>query len=111
MAAIEANAPQNADADSAVAAKAAESEVKLDWKAQKEEQAKKRKRQNELKRIEDRISELELRSQEIDELLTQENVYTNMSECLKLNKEQEAIKAEMDQLFEDWEELDSAESQ
>ena len=41
MAAIEANAPQNADADSAVAAKAAESEVKLDWKAQKEEQARK----------------------------------------------------------------------
>ena len=41
MAAIEANAPQNADADSGVAAKAAESEVKLDWKAQKDSARKK----------------------------------------------------------------------
>ena len=46
MAAIEASAPQNTDADNTVAAKAAESEVKLDWKAQKEEQARIRKRQN-----------------------------------------------------------------
>lgn len=55
MAAIEANAPQNADADSAVAAKAAESEVKLDWKAQKEEQARLRKKENDLKNAKKRL--------------------------------------------------------
>lgn len=55
MAAIEANAPQNADADSGVAAKAAESEVKLDWKAQKEEQARLRKKENDLKNAKKRL--------------------------------------------------------
>lgn len=44
MAAIEASAPQSADADNTAATKAAESEVKLDWKAQKEEQARLRKK-------------------------------------------------------------------
>ena len=58
MAAIEANAPQNADADSAVAAKAAESEVKLDWKAQKEEQARLRKKENDLKKCEEKMAEI-----------------------------------------------------
>ena len=64
MAAIEANAPQNADADSGVAAKAAESEVKLDWKAQKEEQARLRKKENDLKKCEEKIAELEARISE-----------------------------------------------
>lgn len=44
MAAIEASTPQSADADNTAATKAAESEVKLDWKAQKEEQARLRKK-------------------------------------------------------------------
>ena len=44
---------------------------KIDWKAQKEEQARLRKRQNELKKIEDKIHELETRDGEIDELLSQ----------------------------------------
>lgn len=62
MAAIEANAPQNADADSAVAAKAAESEVKLDWKAQKEEQARLRKKENDLKNAKKRLPNWKLAS-------------------------------------------------
>ena len=105
MAAIEANAPQNADADSAVAAKAAESEVKLDWKAQKEEQARLRKRQNELKKVEDKIHELETRDGEIDELLSQEDVYTDVSRLMELNKEKESIQKELEVLYEKWEEL------
>ncbi len=81
-----------------------------DWKAQKEDQARRRKLQNDMKKIEDRIAVLEARNQEIDELLTQESVYTNMSECLKLNKEQEAIREETDRLFEEWEALEQEES-
>ena len=71
MAAIEANAPQNADADSAVAAKAAESEVKLDWKAQKEEQARLRKKENDLKKCEEKIAELEALVKEQGEMIRQ----------------------------------------
>ena len=60
---------------------------KIDWKAQKEEQARLRKRQNELKKIEDKIHELETRDGEIDELLSQEDVYTDVSRLMELNKE------------------------
>ena len=66
MAAIEASTPQSADADNTAATKAAESEVKLDWKAQKEEQARLRKKENDLKKCEEKIAELEARISEID---------------------------------------------
>lgn len=83
----------------------AETEVKLDWKAQKEEQARLRKRQNELKKIEDKIHELETRDGEIDELLSQEDVYTDVSRLMELNKEKESIQKELEVLYEKWEEL------
>lgn len=82
-----------------------ESAAKLDWKQQKEEQARARKRENEFKKTEEQIFKLESRDSEIDDLLTQENVYTNVAECLKLHKEKEAIAAELEKLYEKWEEL------
>lgn len=78
---------------------------KIDWKAQKEEQARLRKRQNELKKVEDKIHELETRDGEIDELLSQEEVYTDVSRLMELNKEKEAIQEELEALYEKWEEL------
>ena len=77
---------------------------KIDWKAQKEEQARLRKRQNELKKIEDKIHELETRDGEIDELLSQEDVYTDVSRLMELNKEKESIQKELEVLYEKWEE-------
>ncbi|MGN0361053.1 MAG: ABC-F family ATP-binding cassette domain-containing protein [Hominisplanchenecus sp.] len=82
-----------------------ESESKLSWQQQKEEQAKQRKRQNDLKKTEDRIHELETRDGEIDELMTQEEIFTDMSKCLELNKEKAAILEELDALYEIWETL------
>ncbi len=81
------------------------SEAKLDWKQQKEEQAKARKRESEFKKTEAEIFELETRDGEIDELLTQEEIYTNVAECLKLHKEKEAISRRLEILYEKWEEL------
>ena len=78
---------------------------KMDWKAQKEEQARLRKRQNELKKVEDKIHELETRDGEIDELLSQEDVYTDVSRLMELNKEKEPIQKELEVLYEKWEEL------
>ena len=78
---------------------------KIDWKAQKEEQARLRKRQNELKKIEDKIHELETRDGEIDELLSQEDVYTDVSRLMELNKEKESIQKELEVLYEKWVEL------
>ena len=78
---------------------------KIDWKAQKEEQARLRKRQNELKKVEDKIHELETRDGEIDELLSQEDVNTDVSRLMELNKEKESIQKELEVLYEKWEEL------
>ncbi|MDO4329924.1 MAG: ABC-F family ATP-binding cassette domain-containing protein [Lachnospiraceae bacterium] len=78
---------------------------KLDWKAQKEEQARLRKRQNDLKKTEDSIHKLETRSAEIDELLTQEEVYTNVARLMELNREKEGIDQQLEELYVIWEEL------
>ena len=105
MAAIEANAPQNADADSAVAAKAAESEVKLDWKAQKEEQARLRKKENDLKKCEEKIAELEARISEIDTEMSDPSIGTQVAKLQELTKEQAACQEQLVKLYEQWEEL------
>lgn len=82
-----------------------ESVNKIDWKQQKQEQANIRKRQNDLKKTEDEIHKLELRSEEIDLLLTQEKVYTNPEELVKLTKEKKTIEARLEELLQIWEEL------
>lgn len=105
MAAIEANAPQNADADSAVAAKAAESEVKLDWKAQKEEQARLRKKENDLKKCEEKIAELEARISEIDTEMSDPTIGTQVAKLQELSKEQTSCQKQLEKLYEQWEEL------
>ena len=105
MAAIEANAPQNADADSAVAAKAAESEVKLDWKAQKEEQARLRKKEHDLKKCEEKIAELEARISEIDTEMSDPTIGTQVAKLQELSKEQTSCQEQLEKLYEQWEEL------
>ena len=87
------------------AASGAETPGKLDWKAQREEQARIRKRQNDLKKTEEQIQQLENRNGEIDALLTQEEVYTNVSRLMELNREKEEIEGKLEALFEVWETL------
>ena len=81
------------------------SETKLTWQQQKEEQALKRKRENELKRVEARIEELETRDKEIDETMVLPDICTNVAECTKLSREKAAIAEELEGLYEKWEEL------
>lgn len=81
------------------------SEVKLDWKAQKEEQARIRKRQNDLKKTEDEIHRLETRDGEIDALLLDEAVYTDVAKLVELNQEKENLQARLEELYEIWESL------
>ena len=65
----------------------APSTAKLSWQEQKEKQARQRKRQNDLKKTEECIAKLEERNMEIDELLAQEEIYTNSVKCQELAKE------------------------
>lgn len=85
--------------------KPAQSAVKLDWKTQKEEQARQRKRENDLKKTEARIEELETRDAEIDEEMSQPEVATDVAKCVALSNEKAEIAAELEQLYEKWEEL------
>ncbi len=82
-----------------------ESSARQDWKAAKEKQARERKRQNDLKKTEASINDLEERDREIDQLLTQEDVYTDVSRLMQLNQEKEELHARLDQLYELWAEL------
>lgn len=83
------------------------SESKLSWQEQKEALAKERKRQNELKRTETRITNLEERDAEIDHMMTLEEVYTNSVQCQELSCEKAAILEELEELYEKWEELEN----
>lgn len=105
MAAIEASTPQSADADNTAATKAAESEVKLDWKAQKEEQARLRKKENDLKKCEEKIAELETRISEIDTEMSDPSIGTQVAKLQELTKEQTSCQEQLEKLYEQWEEL------
>lgn len=81
------------------------SDAKLSWQEQKEQQARERKRQNELKKTEERITVLEERNEEIDELMTHEDVYSNSVKCQELAAEKASNEGELEILYEKWEEL------
>ena len=81
------------------------SATKMDWKQQKEEQARLRKRENDLKKTEKAIEELEQRDSEIDEEMANPEVATNVAECVRLSKEKAEIAEKLEKLYEKWEEL------
>ena len=83
----------------------AASEGKLTWQQQKEEQARKRKQEAELKKTEQRIEELETRDKEIDETLVLPDVCTNVGRCAELSREKDKIQAELEELYKKWETL------
>ncbi|MDD3369252.1 MAG: ABC-F family ATP-binding cassette domain-containing protein [Lachnospiraceae bacterium] len=86
-------------ADSAIAPSA------LDWKAQKEEQSRKRKQENDLKKCEEKIAQLETRDKAIDEEMALPDVCTNVGRLNELSKEKDAISTELESLYEEWEVL------
>ena len=92
---------QSSDEAPAVTASAAS----LDWKAQKEEQARLRKKENDLKKLEDQIAALEQRDKEIDEEFNLPETGTNLPRCQELSREKAKLTEELERLYERWEEL------
>ena len=82
-----------------------DSESKTDWKQQKEEQARERKRLNDLKKTEEQITALETENEELDTLLTQEEVFTNVSRLMEINNRKNTIEEKLMELYERWESL------
>lgn len=82
-----------------------ESAGKQDWKAQKEQQAKLRKRKNDLTRVENEIAALEEQNQALENQMALPKTATDPAELLKLSREQEKNAARLEELYAQWEDL------
>ena len=80
----------------------------LDYRKQKEEQARLRKQQNDLKKCESEISSLEERNTAIDEEMARPENCTDLAKLSKLQKEKSANEDRLAELYEKWEELSEA---
>lgn len=78
---------------------------KLDWKQQKEEQAKIRRHAARLKQTEDAIAEREARIEELNQELNKPENATNSAKLNEINGKLTEVTAELDQLYEEWEKL------
>lgn len=81
------------------------SETKLDWRAQKEAQAKQRKQENDLRKCEEAISSLEKNLAEIDAKMSLPEIATDVARLQELVKNQEEINAQLALLYDQWESL------
>ncbi len=86
-------------------APADESAGKTDWKQQKELQAQKRKKENDLKKCEDKISELEEQKDSLTAEMNNSAISTNVAKLQELSRAIESITAQLDKLYEEWEAL------
>ena len=82
------------------------SESKLSCQEQKEQQAKERKRKNDLKKTEEEIGRLEERNAQIDNELTLEEVSSNSVRCQELALERSENESRLEELYERWAELE-----
>ena len=78
---------------------------KLDWQAKKEQQAKQRKKENDLKKCENEITYLEEKSRLLDEQMALPDNATNVSKLQELTKEKTDIEGKLTALYDIWEEL------
>lgn len=77
----------------------------LDWKTQKEEQARLRKKENDLKKCEEQIAKLEDRLSEIDSEMSDPSIGTQLLKLQELAKEQEQLRDQLEKKYEEWEQL------
>ncbi|MCC8152014.1 MAG: ABC-F type ribosomal protection protein [Lachnospiraceae bacterium] len=83
----------------------AEQSGKMDWKAKKEEQARLRKRKNQLRRAEEEIAGLEERLAQIDADFANPEIATNSARLGELHWEQTELSEKLENLYAEWEEL------
>ncbi|MDE6904176.1 MAG: ABC-F type ribosomal protection protein [Lachnospiraceae bacterium] len=78
---------------------------KLDWKQQKEEQARVRKQAARLKQTEDSISEKEALAEDLNRQLNQPEIATNSAKLNEINGKLTEVTLELEKLYEEWETL------
>ena len=77
----------------------------MDYKAQKEEKARRKKIEAALKKCEEDIARLEKRDGEITEKLSDPAVGSDLAQLRKLTDEQTEIQEKLSTLYDEWEEL------
>lgn len=82
-----------------------QTEAKLDWAKQKELQAAKRKRENQLAKTEKEIEELELKIAALQEEMSKPEIASNSVKLQELCKECDTAQGRLDELYEVWENL------
>ena len=80
-----------------------ESESKNDWILQKEEQAKLRKKENDLNRCELQIGNLEDQKAKLEEEISNPAIATNVEKLQDITKKQSEINTKLTALYEEWE--------
>lgn len=95
----------NTDISRQKTAPQAQTGSRSDWQEQKEQQAKERKRRNDLRKTEEEISRLEERNAHIDHEMTLEEVYSNSVKCQELALEHTENEKRLEELYEAWEML------
>ncbi len=81
--------------------------TKLSWQQQKEEQARQRKIQNELNKVEQKIEALEADNEKIDAALSNPKNATNSVKLQELANKKAENDSQLEELMERWEELSS----
>lgn len=82
---------------------------KMDWQEQKKQQAAIRKKQNELKKTEEQIAELEAERERLETEAGDPAVATNSAHLMELHTQMTSIDAQLEALYENWELLASDE--
>lgn len=78
---------------------------KLDWQAKKEQQARQRKKENDLKKCEDEITALEEKSHLLDEKMALPENASNVSKLQEITREKADIEEKLTALYDTWESL------
>ena len=87
------------------AAASTDSLSKTDWKQKKEEQARQRKKENDLKKCEEEIEKLEQKRAGLDEEMSRPDIATNVAKLQEISKAQQEIDDVLMTLYETWETL------
>ena len=95
------------DTESGTETETGESRTKLDWKARKEEEARKRKLASSLRRTEEEIENLEREDAELDKAFEDPAVATDHEKLTELSRRKEAIASDLSAAYERWEKLQS----
>lgn len=91
--------------DTAQSRPTAETEARLDWKNQRQQQARKRKLENDLKKAEQAIETLEQRNEELDMLMALPENCSNVPRLTELSSEKEDNLQQLETLYLQWETL------